>query len=109
MKVAPKIVSGRVVKTRRLSPAGLSSANRTSAPSERPIHSRCWVLIDSGQSRRSRSASRRSAYAVIRSIHCFSGRRTQGKFPRSERPLITSSFARTVFSSSHHQTGTSAW
>ncbi len=29
-------------------------------------------------------------------------------FPRSERPLMTSSLASTVLSSSHHQTGTSA-
>jgi len=105
--VAPQSVSGRVVKTVIVSSAP-STEKRTSAPSERPIHSRCWILIDSGQSRPSRSASRRSAYAVILSIHCFSGRRTQGKLPRSERPLMTSSLASTVFNSSHHHTGTSA-
>ena len=43
----------------------------TSAPTLRPIQLRCIILIDSGQSSRSRSASSRSAYAVMRSIHCF--------------------------------------
>ena len=38
-----------------------STANSISAPSERPIHSRCMVLTCSGQSSSSRSASRRSA------------------------------------------------
>ncbi|EFR84364.1 hypothetical protein NT04LM_2496, partial [Listeria monocytogenes FSL F2-208] len=41
----------------------------TSAPSERPIQLRCISLIFSGQSTRSRSSSKRSAYAVILSIH----------------------------------------
>ncbi len=110
MYVAPKRVSGRVVKTAIVSPSARppATSNSTSAPSDLPIQLRCCSLMDSGQSRESRSLSSRSAYAVILSIHCGRGRRTQGWFPRSERPSITSSFARTVPISSHHQTGTSA-
>ncbi len=57
------------------------------APVERPIQLRCISLIGSGQSRRSRSSSSRSAYAVIRIIHCFRLRLKTGKLPRSERPV----------------------
>ena len=68
--MAPKSVSGRVVNTGK---SRSSSAQRkvTSAPSERPIQLRCIVTTWSGQrSRRSKSASRRSAYSVIRKNHC---------------------------------------
>jgi hypothetical protein len=43
-----------------------------------PIQFRCIALIASDQSSGSRSASRRSAYSVMRSIHCRSGRRSTG-------------------------------
>ena len=45
----------------------------TSAPVLRPIQSLCSFLMLAGQSTSSRSFSSRSAYAVIRSIHCRSG------------------------------------
>ena len=78
MNFAPNSVSGRVVKT--VITAGPAAAVPATgkliiAPSLRPIQFRCIVLIGSGQSSGSRSASSRSAYAVIRSIHCRSGRR----------------------------------
>jgi hypothetical protein len=71
MKVAPKRVSGRVVKTSISadSPATVTTGKRTRAPSERPIQLRCMILTFSGQSTRSRSSASRSAYAVIRIIH----------------------------------------
>ena len=105
--MAPNSVSGRVVKTSI--PAGApTTSNRTRAPSDRPIQLRCIALTESGQSSRSRSAASRSAYAVIRIIHCFRLRRNTGKFPRSLRPsAVTSSFASTVPSPGHQLTGAS--
>ena len=103
--VAPNSVSGLVVNT-SMSPAG--EAKRTDAPVLRPIQLRCMFLIESGQSSRSRSAISRSAYAVMRIIHCWSGRRKTGKLPRSERPSeVTSSFARTVPRPGHQLTSAS--
>ena len=97
MYVAPNNVSGRVVNTSISTSSWLSTGNRTDAPVERPIQLRCINLIESVQSSASRSSSRRSAYAVMRNIHCFSGRRYTGKLPRSLRPSpVTSSFASTV-------------
>ena len=94
MKVAPNTVSGRVVNT-SIGPADVG--NRILAPSLRPIQLRCMVLIDSGHVRASRSSSSRSAYAVIRSIHCRMVRRNTGKLPMSLRPsAVTSSLANTV-------------
>jgi hypothetical protein len=46
--------------------------------SDLPIQLRCMSLMDSDQSRSSRSCISRSAYAVIRSTHCFMGMRTTG-------------------------------
>ena len=102
-------MSGRVVKTSIAAcPAAPTTANRTRAPSDRPIQLRCIALTESGQSSRSRSAARRSAYAVIRIIHCFRLRRNTGKFPRSLRPsAVTSSFASTVPRPGHQLTGAS--
>ena len=48
MKVAPKIVSGRVVKTRIGSTPPASTGKSISAPSERPIQFVCISLIGSG-------------------------------------------------------------
>ena len=75
MYVAPKSVSGRVVNTVMTASSWPSTVKSTSAPSLRPIQLRCMRLIESVQSSWSRSASSRSAYAVMRNIHCFSGRR----------------------------------
>ena len=58
MNVAPNSVSALVVNT-SMGPA--PEVNATVAPWERPIQLRCIVLIDSGQSSRSRSSMRRSA------------------------------------------------
>jgi hypothetical protein len=57
MKVAPQIVSGRVVKTSMGSP--VSVGKTTFAPSERPIQRLCRVCTRSGQSigPKSRSSS----------------------------------------------------
>ncbi len=106
MYVAPNSVSGRVVNTPIRGPG--SVGNTIDAPVERPIQLRCISLMDSDQSSRSRSASSRSAYAVIRSFHCFSGRRYTGKLPRSLRPsAVTSSLASTVPRPGHQFTGAS--
>ena len=100
--VAPKSVSGRVVKTVR-SP-NPSTANRTSAPSLRPIHAACIMRVDSGHSTKSRSSRSLCAYAVIRNIHCRSGIRKTWCPPRSLRPSIISSLASTVPSAGHQLT-----
>ena len=78
MYVAPKIVSGRVVKTRisvgacisvvltrtaavPADSAGSKTTKRSSAPSERPIQFRCAVFVLSDQSIASRLSSSRPA------------------------------------------------
>jgi len=72
MNVAPKSVSGRVVKTWSSSPPGWWSSaavvKTISAPSLRPIQFVCWVLIGSGQSRPVKSSSS-SAYFVTLRYH----------------------------------------
>src|SRR5690606_21692411 len=50
MYVAPKSVSGRVVKTRMRSSGLPATAKSTSAPSDRPIQFRCISLVLSGHS-----------------------------------------------------------
>ncbi len=61
MKVTPKSVSARVVKT-ATAPARPSRGKRISAPGLRPIQFRCMVSTRSGQPvRRSRSRSSSSA------------------------------------------------
>eukprot|EP00983_Pelagomonas_calceolata_P108132 1159421-Pelagomonas_calceolata.AAC.6 len=45
--------------------------------------------MESDQSRSSKSCRSRSAYAVMRSIHCFMGMRTTGWSPRSLLPSMT--------------------
>ena len=78
------------------------------APVDRPIQLRCISLTGSGQSSASRSSSSRSAYAVIRIIHCLRLRLKTGKLPRSLRPsAVTSSLASTVPSPGHQLTGAS--
>ena len=105
MNEAPNSVSGRVVNT-VIGPA--SDGKWTLAPWLRPIQLRCIALIASVQSSRSRSSIRRSAYAVIRIIHCRMLRLNTGKLPRSERPsAVTSSFATTVPRPGHQLTGAS--
>ncbi len=108
MYVAPNMVSGRVVNTVIGSPMD-GAGKWISAPSLRPIQLRCISLIGSGQSRTSRSSIKRSAYAVIRIFHCFSGRLKTGKLPRSLRPSdVTSSLASTVPNPGHQFTGASS-
>ena len=109
--MAPKSVSGRVVKTRMfaLVASTVDVLKSTNAPSLRPIQFRCISLTGSGQSTPPRSSSRRCAYRVMRIIHCLSGRLYTGKFPRSLRPsAVTSSFASTVPSCGHQLTGASS-
>ncbi|CAB4886622.1 unannotated protein [freshwater metagenome] len=102
---APNNVSGRVVNT-VIGPTGESNVTR--APDERPIQLRCIVLIESDHSSRLRSSMRRSAYAVMRIIHCLMLRLNTGKLPRSLRPsAVTSSFASTVPRPGHQFTGAS--
>jgi hypothetical protein len=111
MYVAPNSVSGRVVKTVIApwpSPPTSPTEKSTRAPSDRPIQLRCCSLIASGQSSRSRSASSRSPYAVIRIIHWRSFDLNTGKLPRSERPsAVTSSLDSTVPRPGHQLTETS--
>jgi hypothetical protein len=105
--VAPNKVSGRVVNT-SMPQSAPTTGNVTLAPSERPIQLRCMAFTESGQSSRSRSSASRSAYAVIRIIHCFRLRRNTGKLPRSLRPsAVTSSLANTVPRPGHQFTGAS--
>ena len=59
-KVAPKSVSGRVVKTGKSIPSS-SQRNVTSAPSERPIQFSCIVFTCGGHSMSRMSSSSRSA------------------------------------------------
>ena len=100
-------MSGRVVKT-SIDVVRPSTGKSTCAPVERPIQLRCISLTDSGQSSASRSSSSRSAYAVIRIIHCFRLRLKTGKLPRSLRPsAVTSSLASTVPRPGHQLTGAS--
>src|SRR5665648_431168 len=103
MKVAPNSVSGRVVKTSIptafapsavfappavAEPSATGAWKDTLAPDERPIQLRCISLTGSGQSRRSRSSTRRSEYSVIRIIHWDRLRLKTGKLPRSDRPSV---------------------
>ena len=86
-----------------------TTPKRTRAPVERPIQLRCMILIDSGQSSRSRSSISRSAYAVIRIIHCRRVRLNTGKLPMALRPsAVTSSLDSTVPRPGHQLTGPSA-
>ena len=107
MKVAPKRVSGRVVKTSIgcSDPSAAVAVKVTCAPSLRPIQLRCMALTLSGQSSTSRSSSSRSEYAVMRIIHCRNRFRNTGKLPRSLRPSeVTSSLASTVPRPGHQLT-----
>src|SRR5215813_1137868 len=116
MKVAPKSVSGRVVKTviergdeatgddatGLLSP--VATGNAISAPSERPSQFRCAVRVVSDQSIVSRFLSSRSAYSVIRKNHCSRKRCSTTAPQRSQRPFSTCSLASTVLSLGHQLT-----
>ena len=110
--VAPISVSGRVVNTSIVCGAlalAPSTSNVISAPSERPIHVFCIVMVPSGHSIPSvaKSAASCSAYSVMRRTHWRSGMRITGKPPRSDLPSMTSSLARTVPNSAHQFTRTS--
>ena len=106
-KVAPKSVSGRVVKTGK-SISSSSQRKITSAPSERPIQFRCIVTTFSGHdSSRSKSSRSCCAYSVIRKNHCSSLRCSTSVPQRSQCPSITCSLASTVWSFGHHCTGAS--
>ena len=82
----------------------------TSAPSERPIHSRCICLRLLRPVQVVQVLQQAIGVgSVIFSSHCRIGLRTTGWLPRSLLPSMTSSLARTVPSSSHQLTATSAW
>ena len=108
MKVAPKMVSARVVNTRIASPPAWSAIGKSiSAPSDRPSQLRWAVTVVSDQSilvLSSRSLSSRSAYSVIRKNHCSSVRCSTTVSQRSQRPLMTCSLASTVLSYGHQLT-----
>ena len=109
IKLTPKIVSGRVVNTSTTESFALPAPeNRKEAPSERPTQFFCASLILSVQFNSSRAEIKRSAYAVIRIIHCRIRFRSTGWPPLSDRPSFTSSFANTVPSSGHQFTSESA-
>ena len=107
MYVAPKRVSQRVVYTSRYSSLP-SILKRTEAPSLRPIQFLCIAFTDSGQSRESRSSSRRSAYAVILRIHCLMFFFSTFVPQRSHLPSFTSSFASPVLQLGHQLIGVEA-
>ena len=93
--VAPKSVSGRVVKT-GMSMSSSSTRKRISAPSERPIQLVWIFFVRSGQSIVARSSSSASAYAVILKNHCAMFRASTTAPQRQQRPSTTCSFASTV-------------
>src|SRR5262249_5813615 len=107
MYVAPKRVSGRVVKifSGCSDPFAAIAVKVTSAPSDRPIQLVCIALTFSGQSSFSSPFSRRSAYFVIRSIHWLSSFLVTSVPQRSHRPLTTSSLAIPVLQLGHQFTG----
>ena len=100
-KVAPKMVSIRVVKT-SMSPAPpapdrSTRGNLTRAPTERPIQFRCMVRTFSGHSfRPSIACSSSSAKCVIRRNHCSRSRLSTSVPQRQHPPSTTCSLARTV-------------
>ena len=119
IKVDPKSVSGRVVKTRRpetgdwrlvltlscdLYPVSCI-LTLISAPMDFPIQFCCINFIDSLQSKRSRSFKSLSAYLVIFNIHWRKSFFTTWCPQRSQFPSLTSSFARPVLKESHQLIG----
>jgi len=84
-----------------------STAKRRRAPSERPIQFRCAAMIGSGHSMPSNLSSS-SAYAVILKNHCVRSFFTTAVPQRSQRPLMTCSFASTVSSFGHQFAGAAA-
>ena len=105
--VPPNSVSGRVVNTEIASPVP-TTVNVALAPIDLPIQSRCILSVPAGQSRPSSSSTSRSAYAVMRSIHCVISRFSTGSPVSMYLPSWTSSFASTVPSAGQKFTGTSA-
>ena len=55
------------------------------------------------------ASNRNAIHRPVQEHTCFMGCRMTGWSPRSDLPLITSSFDRTVPSAGHQLTGTSAW
>src|SRR3989344_4750488 len=109
-KVAPKSVSGRVVKTLTLCvpsfcPGMPESGNSNFAPSERPIQFLCDSLIDSGQFNASKSERRRSAYSRIFKTHWRSGFFSTSEPHRSHLPPSRSSSASPVLHDGHQLMG----
>ena len=100
-------MSTRVVKVSIARPSPPATSNTTSAPSDRPIHSR-WSTFDrSGQSRSSRLSTRASAYAVILRYHWLITFCVTTVSQRSHRSPSTCSNARTVRQDGHQMTGDS--
>ena len=111
INVTPNIVSGLVVKTSTSSPP---IPNFIFAPSLFPIQFLWAALIDSGKSTLSNPSNSFSAYSGILRTHCFNIFFTTGFSPLSEilfpsLSVRTSSSAKTVFRSSHHQIGVSLY
>ena len=77
----------------------------TSAPVERPIQLRCWVLTRSMKSTESRPSMSFWAYSVIFSIHWLFSFRMTGAPQRSHTPSTTSSLASTHLQEVHQFTG----
>ena len=104
--MAPKSVSGRVVKTRISSPPGMwvSGALRktTSAPSLRPIQFVCMTRMGSGQSMPVKSRSS-SAYFVIRRNHWARSRFSTFAPQRQQRRSTPSTCSRASVPSLGHQ------
>jgi hypothetical protein len=109
MYVAPKTVSGRVVKTvipsaAAVPAAAVGRAKVRRAPSERPIQFRCAVRVVSDQSSVSRLSSSRCAYSLMRKNHCSSSRCSTTVPHRSHAPATTCSLASTVLQLGHQFT-----
>ena len=109
-KLAPKIVSGRVVNTSTLSmpPVLADSAKRKVRPWLLPIQFSCISRTFSGQcSSDFRPESRSSAKAVILRNHWLSLRFSTSAPDRQPRPSITCSLASTVMSTGSQLTALS--
>ena len=107
--VAPNKVSALVVYTVNTSfESDLAIGKFTSAPVLFPIQFFCISLIDSLQSRPSKSSNKRSAYAVIFNIHWRIVFLVTAVPQRSHLPSFTSSLARPVKQLGHQLIGASA-
>jgi hypothetical protein len=112
MNVAPKSVSGRVVKTRSSSPPAWCSDGAVrktiSPPSDRPIQFVCMTRTGSGNSIPLKSSSS-SAYFVTRRYHWSSSRFSTFAPQRQQWRSTPSTCSRASVPSLGHQSTAERW